>query len=174
MSNLNFVDQYHAGRDLVESGDPIKGMALLESSAQDFAEAATYLGFLFQEGESVARDTSAARRWLLRGLELGDFESAFQLGVIELEAKNLDIAFEWFKFAANSGHVPAAQRMGYLALNISLTKLHLTEALDKMAWAVEQGHVFAMRSLSKVFLSKAYGRRNIVKLFFCDGVAIST
>jgi len=77
------------------------------------AQAQNRLGFLYANGDGVARDPAAAARWYRAAAEQGFTEAQFTLGLIYAEGDGVPRdeveALVWFDLAARAGDVEAAK-----------------------------------------------------------------
>ncbi|KAH7375904.1 hypothetical protein B0T11DRAFT_271198 [Plectosphaerella cucumerina] len=86
------------------------------------ARAAGYIGRMYLRGEGVEQSLEHAMRWFNRGLQHGDAQSQHNLGLMKLHGygnapKNIALATELFKSAADQDWAPAQIEMGVLYLD---------------------------------------------------------
>lgn len=102
---FNLAEQLN--HELVSDSDSVKQQNCFYrmAEAEGIAAAATRLGYLYWgslEGHEV--DLEQARKWLLRGAELGDLSAAYQLGMLLLDPQkpvhDQVSALYWLQWAA--------------------------------------------------------------------------
>jgi len=98
-------------------GDTRAALPLFERlAAGGDANAAYYLGEIYQYGDGVARNGGEAVKWLLRSAKAGDPRAARQLGLAYLEGtdrlQDLAAARRWLQQAAGRGDAQALHRLG--------------------------------------------------------------
>ena len=85
------------------------------------AKAAGYLGRMYLRGEGVDQNFEKAKLWFDRGKTLGDAQCQHGLGLMLLHgygvSKNLPLATELFKAAADKDYGPAQVELGVLYLD---------------------------------------------------------
>lgn len=85
------------------------------------AKAAGYLGSMYLRGESVDQNFQKAKLWFERGKSLGDAQCQHGLGIMLLNGygvtRNLPLATELFKSAADKDFGPAQVELGVLYLD---------------------------------------------------------
>jgi Tfp pilus assembly protein PilF len=77
--------------------------------AEMAASAATGIGFLYENGEGVARDYAQAMHWFRIAADKGDAIAMSEIGMLYAEAKDCDSARQWTEKAAIAGHKGAQE-----------------------------------------------------------------
>jgi SEL1 protein len=85
------------------------------------AKAAGYLGWMFLRGEGTEQNYDLAKKWLKRGVTLGNSLSQYALGLMYLDGlsvpKDPKQAANYFSAAADQDHGPSQARLGILYLD---------------------------------------------------------
>lgn len=71
------------------------------------AEAQLHLASLYRHGQGVVQNFITAKKWLIKAANAGLTEAQYDLGLLYVQAKNINTALSWFKLAANQ-HEKAA------------------------------------------------------------------
>ena len=123
-------------------------------------DAHTQLGWLYDEGTDVEKDTAKAIRHYEAAVVKGDVLSRDNLGCIEIELGNHDLALEHFLIAAKLGSQQSLNNIKDLFVKGLATKAVYAEALRGYQNAVEE-----MRSPNRDE-AKALGlNENLRKIF---------
>ncbi len=89
----------------------------MDAAAQGDAQAARYVGILYDTGEGVQQDQTQALRWYQRAADLGDVPAAFNVAVCydsgRCGARDAALAAHWYQRAA-------AHRFGRAEYNLAL------------------------------------------------------
>ncbi len=91
---------------------------LLSASEGGNAEAASYLGFMYESGWAVPKDDTQAVSWYRKAAEGGDTYGMANLGVMYRDGRGVpqdDVqAVSWFRRAAEAGHAGGMANLGYM------------------------------------------------------------
>ncbi|ROT42325.1 HCP-like protein [Sodiomyces alkalinus F11] len=84
--------------------------------------AAGYIGRMYLRGDGVEQSLEQAHRWFTRGISHGDPQSQYGMGLMKLHGygkapKNIRMAMDLFKAAAEQDYGPAQVEMGVLYLD---------------------------------------------------------
>ena len=134
---LNLGNQYVDGGFGLEK-DVARAVDLYERAAELGEKKPHFkLGFLYIEGEDVEKDTAKATlHWEAAALK-GDIRARHNLGVLEYNAGNYDLALQHFKIAAKLGYQPSLDNIKELFMDGIATKADYAEALRGHHSAVE-------------------------------------
>ena len=113
------------------------------------------LGYLYGEGEDVEKDTAKAIQHYEAAAVKGDVLSRHNLGVLEYEDGNSDLALQHFMIAAKLGHQTSLDNVKTFFVNGLATKADYAEALRGHQSAVEE-----MRSPDRDEALALFERRN--------------
>lgn len=101
------------------------------------------LGLSYQKGCGVKRDITEAIFYYKKAIKAGDVLSAFNLGIIFLNADNQE-TMKWFKIVAEKGHAKSQNILG----DYCYEKGKKLEAKKWYTLAAENGHIFSQHNLA--------------------------
>ena len=91
--------------------DPVQLAEIRCLAEQGNAEAQFSLGFRYDEGEGVPRDSQEAVKWWRKAAEQGHDQAQFNLGDMYARGDGVSEdkteAMKWLRFAAEQGHAEA-------------------------------------------------------------------
>jgi TPR repeat protein len=79
--------------------------------AEMAASAATGIGFMYENGQGIARDDSQAIHWFRIAADKGDDIAMVQIGLLHPKARDCYSARHWFEKAAVAGNKNATQAL---------------------------------------------------------------
>jgi uncharacterized protein len=108
---------FEDGISAYQQGDIATALRIWTPLAEDGdAIAQTNLGSIYANGEGVARDDEAARKWYRLAAEQGDAIAQYNLGFIYRSGRNVPQddgeAAKWYRLAAKQGHAVAQASLG--------------------------------------------------------------
>ena len=134
----NLGNQYADGSYGLEK-DVTRSVALYERAAElGVKEAHCKLGYLYGEGAGVEKDTAKAIRHFEAAAIMGDAFARNNIGVLEYEACNHDVAMQHWMIAAKLGHQHSLNSIKGLFMDGFATKADYAEALRGHQSAVEE------------------------------------
>ncbi len=118
------------------------------------------LGWMYENGEGVAKDLAQAVRWYRKAADQGMDRAQYNLGVMYLAGEGLSKdpaeALSWFRKAAEQGHADAQINMGamyYSGIGVAKDDAQAAEWYRK---AAEQGYGGAAYALGWMYVN-GYG-----------------
>ncbi|WP_323769590.1 tetratricopeptide repeat protein [Antarctobacter sp.] len=135
------------GRDAAKAAD-----LLTRAATRGDASAQYMLGLLYQNGQGVAQDQSAAFNWLLAAAEQRHAMAQFSLAAVQFENRENQEGMRWLRAAAGEGLTEAQIQLAMLLDDPESGVTNRTEALDWFRRAAETGHVMAQRMLGTRYL----------------------
>lgn len=133
-----------------------QNIKLIQSKAKSGdAKAQSALGFFYQQGTGVPKDSKRAIYWLKKAAAKGDKKAPTMLGIIYMKEKDYPKAFDWFKKGAKKG-VPESQGLlGSVYLEgLPGIKPDYQEARYWLQQAADKGDVIAQSTLDKMSSTK--------------------
>jgi tetratricopeptide (TPR) repeat protein len=118
----------------VEFASCIKPLAL-----KGYAEAALKMSELYTEGKGVPADAQLATEWLMKAAMAGNSKAQYELGLLEQQAKNIEMAIHWYRQAANKRNPDAISALSLLYYFGEGVPKNYREAFLLMKTAVELG-----------------------------------
>jgi TPR repeat protein len=111
------------------------------------------LGYLYEHGKGVIKNLSTARQCYRNAASQGDSLGMYNLGRTYFEDAKPDyeLAFAYFKMAANAGHILAMNALGNMFANGQGTQQDYVQASSYYTMAAEAGHVPAIYSLGDMY-----------------------
>ena len=103
-------------RSVEDRGYAEKMVHVLEEAAdQGHAQAQCSLGVVYEQGQGVAQDYSAAMKWYRMAADQGDAQAQYNLGVMYYQGQgvpqNISEALRWLYKAQVQGHERAKERI---------------------------------------------------------------
>ena len=134
----NLGNKYHYGQFGLKK-DVAKAVELYERAAELGVKDAHYaLGFLYDEGMDVEKDTvKATRHWEAAAMS-GEVHARHNLGNEEGRAGNYDIAFQHWMIAGKLGHEKSLNKVKRMFMDRLATKADYAGALRGHQSAVEE------------------------------------
>jgi TPR repeat protein len=118
---------------------------LLElASRQGHCEALRLLGYCYQQGEGVEANPTRAAELYRRAADCGDKIAQFNLGLFYAEglgglARDVDLAIQWYRKAADQGLVEAFQPLAEALAYRNRDKKDAREAIERLTVAADAG-----------------------------------
>ena len=126
-AQFNLATMYHHGygvkQDLNEAAKWYEISAL-----QGEAAAQNVIATFYETGTGVVKDQQQAMKWYTKAAEKGYAIAQYNLGNLQLDAKNHQAAMEWFLRAAKQGHAGAIRSLAELYLHGHCMKVDYHEA----------------------------------------------
>ena len=123
------------------------------------AQAQTNLGWLYQNGEGVAKSDSEAARWYRKAADQGNTTAQFNLATMYENGEGVSHshaeAAKWYRKAADQGDADAEFNLGFLYENGQGVQRNESEAARWYRKAADQGHAGAQNNLGVFY---EYGR----------------
>ena len=120
-------------KDLVETGN---------------AHAASYLGFVYQEGIGVTQDFEVAEKYYLQSFHLASsaevslwLSTRYYYAISGSETPNNKLLLEWLQSIADQGSPDGCYNLGLLYLEGRLVEKNASKAIHYFQCAVKQNHV---------------------------------
>jgi|GEM_PF-115207 len=135
---------YDAALTMLETGRSGEAIVALQALAEDGSAEAQYrLAKLYEAGEGVEADLSAARRWTERAALAGNPSAMHDLGVYLARGEGVETdpvaAFRWFRQAAEHGVADSQYNLGVLYEQGRGVSADPAEALFWFTLAAQQG-----------------------------------
>jgi len=128
-------DKYHSGLNGLEK-DMTRAVELYERAAELGVKGAHYnLGCFYDEGKVVEKDTAKAIRHYEAAAMSGH---VYDLGVLEFNAENDDLALQHWMISAKMGFQAALNEVKEMFMDSLVTKADYAEALRGYQSAVEE------------------------------------
>ena len=119
--------------------DATRAVELYERAAElDVKEAHYFLGLLYYEGTDVGKDTAKGIRHYETAAVRGHVSARFNLGHLEYDARNYDLALQHWMIAANLGHENSLREVKGMFMDRLATKADYAEALRGYQSASEE------------------------------------
>lgn len=125
----------------------------------DLVDAQVRLAELYLLGR-LEGGAELAAQWFERAAEAGNATAQFQLGLLYLEGKGVDVnpefAARWFELAAEQGHVAAQNNIGSLYESGRGVEQSYARAFEWYERAAKQNDLFAQNNLGAMY-SRGHG-----------------
>lgn len=122
------------------------------------ATAQLHLGWMYQKGLGVHRNTDEAGQWYKKAAESGSPPGQFYLGTFYFyEEKNYQQAVVMLSKAAAQNYMPAIYRLGQMYDVGEGVAPDQKKALEYIEQAAELGHLFAQRNIAGRMIKGDYG-----------------
>ena len=139
---------YKQAVSYLENSEYNKAFPLLIQAAEDSLSSAWYsLGWCYENGAGVTKDIEKAKEWYLKAANGGVIDAFDNLGLLNYEQKQYDVAFNFWKAGAEKEQANAQFNLGICYYNGKGTNKNLTEAGYWWRKSALQGHVKAQLSL---------------------------
>jgi len=153
-------------------GDYVTALRLIRPLAQQGHSIAQYnLGLMYEKGEGVAQDSSAAVKWYRMSAQQGYANAQHDLGVSyykgEGVAQDLKEAEKWFQSAAQQGYASSQSSLSVMYLNRNQYK----EALKWVQLSANQGHAPAQINLGLMYYNGQGVARDYVRAYMWVSLA---
>lgn len=147
-----------APRAPAEALDPAEAIKAVRRAAEEGdARAQNSLGFAYQNGNGVAVDYAAARRWYEASAAQGHAAAQNNLGNLHAAglgmARNPVLAAEWYRKSADQGYALAQNNLGLMLENGRGTFRDPAAAAELYRRAAESGNINAMYNLARLYES---------------------
>jgi uncharacterized protein len=113
------------------------------------------LGFMYIDGQGVAKDYAEAAKWLRKAAEQNNALAQYNLGAAYAigsgVAKDEAEALKWFRKAADQNNADAQHNLGVIYAQGKLVPQDLTEALKWLSKAAEQNNPDAQSKLALMY-----------------------
>jgi TPR repeat protein len=144
------------GRDFAKKQDYAKALELWRPLAeQGNPKAERYLGFLYEDGDGVAKDQAQAIAWFRKAADQGDADAETNLGFMYANGQGIARddaqAVMWFRKAADQGYALAENNLGSaLAHGRGIAKDE-AQAVTWLRKAADQGYADAENNLGVAY-----------------------
>lgn len=150
---------YLLGELLLTDSDPADALALITRAAESGHSGAQYrLSELLSQGKYAPADANTAFAWLTKAADAGLPEAQYQLarsfdnGAIKpAQGDGTGMALDWYRRAAENGHVLAQRTMGVRHLGGDGVAQNTQEAIRWLRSAADQGDAGAQFNLGLIF-----------------------
>jgi hypothetical protein len=115
------------------------------------------IGWFYQEGLGVPRNTDEACQWYKKAAENGSSLGQFYLGSLYAREKNYQQAVDMLNKAAAQNYMPAMYRLGQMYDAGEGVAPDRKKALEYIEQAAEMGHLFAQRNIAGRMIKGDYG-----------------
>jgi hypothetical protein len=141
-------------------GDYATELRISQAAARNGeAWAQNHLGFMFANGQGVAKNEAEAVRWYRLAAQQGQPSAQYNLGVMFANgqgvAKNDAEAVRWYRLAAQQGHAGAQNNLGVMFENGQGVAKNEAEAMRLYNLAAAQGNELAIDNLVKITVDRA-------------------
>ncbi len=115
---------------------------------------AIYLGYAYEMGFGVARDLQEAKKWYEMAYEKGSALALTQLGGLYFQQRNYAAAEQIFSRGVLMNDISSMYWLARIYLN---NGEKLSETLNLLERATDNGHIYAERALGGLLLSGRFG-----------------
>lgn|GEM_PF-5969002 len=154
------------GVEAYRAGDYAKALAEFSRFSDD-PIAQRYLGFMYQRGQSVAKDYKTGIEWLRKAAAQGDSGAQTGLGASyyygQGVARDYQQAAEWFRKSAEQGALSGAQWLASLYAEGRGVEKDANQAIRWATQAYEQGDDSSPELIGKIYLGIMYSFPNFPK-----------
>lgn len=133
--------------------------AFTEAAQAGSSTAMSHLGWMYEEGRGVERDTAKAAHWYQRAARAGAQDFAVKLGWMHLAGdgvpRDRDQAEYWFQSAIDAGHAPARIALASVLIADALggrDTERVFEARPLLERALEEGQLLAAYFLARLYI----------------------
>ena len=112
------------------------------------ADAQVFLGWLYLKGYAGQINEQEALRWYMAGAAQGNTDAQYALGNYFKVKKDYLLAYEWYKLASDSTHLPSLYNLGLLYEYGLGVKKDQQQALKLFRVAASKGHLFSKKKIS--------------------------
>ena len=135
---LALAGPYEDGYDAYSRGDYVTSLQLLQPTAyQGNAHAQRFLGWIYETGQGIKQDYSAAIFWYQMAAAQGDGYAQLRLGTMYADGRgvaiNLNVAAQLLKLAANKEEQGAADTLEKVLRQLSLAQAAEARASEVMS-----------------------------------------
>ncbi len=145
--NRKWLEQ---GRALLQQGEYADAMELFLDHEED-ADAAYYLGYLYDKALLVSENPARAAYWYQRAADAGSSEAANMLGVMNIVGRGTESSsvkgLMYLRRACEQGNENAFYNMGLMYEEGNCVREDLQEALFWYRKGAEKGHELSIRRL---------------------------
>ena len=141
-NNEEYEDAFRLYKSLAERGS---------------VESQVFLGWMYQNGLGVRKDSNTAYSWYEKAAKLGSAEGQFYLAKSCARKKDYEGAKDWYLKSADKGYAPALFRLGWIYDIGRGVKEDKEKALYYYTRAVNLGHVFAQKYLAVLMIKGHLG-----------------
>jgi len=153
-SNLNELRRFHA---MLET-DPQAGLEGLKTLAdRGVALSTIYIPEAYAKGKVVPADIAQAEEWNRRALAAGYAHGSYEIGRYYTTAKDYGKARQAFREGVELGFAPSQNMLANFDIGGWGGPKDLQSARDLLEKAVQQGHVYAKRTLACLLVRGKYG-----------------
>lgn len=151
-------DELDAARTLFDAGKYQEALGQYRTLAdRGSATAQLHLGWMYQEGLGVQRNTDEACQWYKKAAESGSPLGQFYLGTFYAREKNYQQAVVTLSKAAAQNYMPAIYRLGQMYDVGEGVAPDRKKALEYIEQAAKMGHLFAQRDIAGRMIKGDYG-----------------
>ena len=151
-------DELIAARALFDAGKYQEALGQFRALADHgSATAQLHLGWMYQEGLGVQRNTDEACQWYKKAAESGSPPGQFYLGTFYAREKNYQQAVIMLSKAAAQNYMPAIYRLGQMYDAGEGVTLDRKKAIEYIEKAAKMGHLFAQREIAGRMIRGDYG-----------------
>lgn len=130
--------------DAYERGDlSLAGKLYLEAAKSGDAEAATFVGWMYETGSGMDKNLDEAATWYRFASDSSNLEASFYLGQLLEKLGRCDEAALYYEKAARAGHLQSAYRLGAFYTRFQ------SDGQRWLTFAAENGHAFAIALLGR-------------------------
>ena len=132
---------------------------LLKSSNLGDTSAMNNLGYLYQKGNGVDKDTNKAMEYYHRSAAMNNNHAMYNIGIIHLLNNNNEESLVWFLKAANSGNSSAMNKLGDYYINTNAIE-------DAKKWykqSASLGHKDANNKLKQLVTGQSMANNDFTK-----------
>jgi TPR repeat protein len=153
-SDLDELRRFHG----MLKTDPQAGLDGLKALAeQGSSMSMIYIVEAYARGEVVPRDIAQAEEWNRRAMAAGYVHGSYELGRYYYSAKDYERARNAFVQGTRLGFAPSQNMLALMDLRGFGGPKDLQSARDLLEKAVQQGHVYAKRTLAWLLIRGTYG-----------------
>ena len=115
------------------------------------------LGWMYDQGQGVRKDSNAAVKWYRKAADQGGEDAMYNLGWMYDKGKGVRQdtleAIKWYRRAAQLGNASAQATLGVILASRAVDKNSLEEAFDLLGKASDQDEVFAQDKYFEILFS---------------------
>jgi TPR repeat protein len=125
------------------------------AAAQGNVDAQANLGWMYDNGDGVPKDTEEALKWFRKAADRGNVVAQRNLGVMYFNgdgvAKDNAEALKWYRRAAEQGNANAESDLGFMYVNGDGVPKDSAEAAKWLRKAADQGNALAQAKLGWLY-----------------------
>ena len=173
----SFIKRLFSGRATLPKGAVVPGefLEFQAKAEKGDAEAQFNLGFCYDDGRGVAKDSKEAVKWYRKAAEQDYAPAQFNLGYCYANGQGIGKdkaeAVKWFRKAAEQNYAPAQSNLGYCYDNGRGVEKDPEEATKWYRKAAEQGHPEAQLNLGYCYANGQGVEKDIVEAYAWFSIA---